>query len=56
MKMIYYIYRSQLTVCIQTLIELLVLPAGGQDLMYPVQWTTTYWGSPSLAVPKPFLR
>lgn len=24
--------------------------------MYPVQWTTTYWGSPSFAVPKPFLR
>lgn len=29
-----------------------VLPAGGQDRMYPVQCTTTYWGSPSLLGPR----
>ncbi len=32
------------------------LPAGGQDLMKPVQCTTTYCGSPSFGGPSPFLH
>ncbi len=35
---------------------IVLLPAGGQDLMKPVQCTTAYCGSPSFGGPSPFLR